>query len=62
MRPVLGLLPALALLAAPGCNTTAGFGRDMEAAGVAIQREAVQARRPEPRPSAIEARPLPPVP
>ena len=62
MRLPLGLVPALALLGAPGCNTTAGLGRDMEAAGVAIQREAVQARRPEPRPSAIVARPLPPAP
>lgn len=31
-----GLLGAAALLACAGCNTVAGFGRDMEAAGHAL--------------------------
>ena len=56
-------LLGLSLLGAAGCNTTAGFGRDMEAAGVALQREAVLAQRPEPRPAGeVQVRPLPPAP
>lgn len=45
------MLAACALLGAAGCNTTAGFGRDVETAGVAIQREVAQARAPAPRPT-----------
>ena len=43
----------LALLFLSGCNTTAGFGRDVETAGIALQREAAQATQPEPRPAVI---------
>lgn len=38
------VLVALAAGLLAGCETTAGFGRDVETAGVAIQRE-VRARR-----------------
>lgn len=60
-------LAALALLGAAGCETTAGFGRDVETAGVAIQREAAQARAPRPRPTItpgadVYVAPLPPAP
>ena len=43
----------LALLLLAGCNTTAGFGRDVETAGVALQREAIQAQQPPPRPVVV---------
>ena len=47
----LRLLAALALLGVSGCATTAGFGRDVESAGVAIQREVAAATAPQPRPT-----------
>jgi predicted small secreted protein len=34
----------LAVLALAGCNTTAGMGEDLEAAGSAIDREATEAK------------------
>ena len=37
--------------AVAGCETTRGFGRDMEVAGQAIQREAAGAQAPRPRPT-----------
>lgn len=51
-----------ALLALAACETTAGLGRDMEAAGVAIQRSAAEAQAPRtlPPPGTVGVRPLPP--
>jgi predicted small secreted protein len=45
------ILSAWALLGASGCATTAGFGRDVETAGVAIQRGVAQNRAPAPTPT-----------
>ena len=61
------LLVACALLGAPGCATTAGFGRDVETAGIAIQREVAESRRPAARPAVtpgadVYVAPLPPAP
>ena len=44
-------LAACALIALAGCETAEGFGRDVETAGVAIQR-GVEAQRP-PAPQTI---------
>lgn len=43
----LAIAPALAagVSAIGGCNTTAGFGEDVEAAGQAIEREAEEEQR-----------------
>lgn len=41
MLPI-GLI--LAVLALAGCNTTAGLGEDLEAAGSAIDREATETK------------------
>lgn len=45
-RKALGLLPLLALILAgiTGCNTTAGFGEDLEEAGATIEQEAEQSK------------------
>ena len=51
MRRLIGPLAALALLGASGCETTAGFGRDVETAGRVIQREVAETRAPAPRPA-----------
>lgn len=40
MRRVLALISIFGLLAVAGCNTTEGFGRDVESAGQAIEEEA----------------------
>lgn len=40
MKHALRLLPLLGLLAAAACNTMAGAGRDISAAGTAVNQEA----------------------
>lgn len=40
MKRSLRLLPIVALLAAAACNTMAGAGRDISAAGQAVNQEA----------------------
>lgn len=63
-RAALGGAALAAFGALAACETTAGLGRDMEAAGVAIQREAAAASRSAPRPlpppGAVRVEPLPP--
>lgn len=51
-----------ALLGLAACETTAGFGRDVETAGVAIQRSVAESRQPLALPpaTAVRVQPLPP--
>ena len=42
MKRAIRLLPVIALLAAAACNTVAGAGRDISAAGTAVNDQARQ--------------------
>ncbi|SFP75797.1 entericidin A/B family lipoprotein [Tranquillimonas alkanivorans] len=42
MNLLVKLLPILALTGLAACDTTAGFGQDLEETGAAIQEEAIE--------------------
>lgn len=44
MKHALRLLPLLGFLTAAACNTVAGAGRDISAAGTAVNQEAREAQ------------------